>query len=125
VLLTRDPITTKKFTGGKHVGKTVYLSTPPFPYIGAFWSKDEHEPERTRNSMLNSLEDSRIPGSAWRYREMAELNPAANETRKGSLEEYEKLKQAVIRYHRRTGEWFDYAGFERDFKIFRELLQDK
>ncbi|NNM29107.1 MAG: lipase family protein [Akkermansiaceae bacterium] len=125
VVQTKDPITTSKMIGGKHVGKSVYLDEPGFVGMLTPWSFEAHEPTAARELMRTSLSDPRIPPVAWRYREMAALNPDRDERRRGSAGEYRKLKAAIERYYRANGIWFDHAAFTRDFDLFISLLEDE
>jgi hypothetical protein len=123
VLLTQDPISTSKVIGGKHVGKSVYIDKPSVVNLFAAWSKDAHEPIRAREHMLNSLSDARIPPIAWRYQAMTEMNPDRKQSKRGSVGEYEKLKIAVEHYYRSNGQWFEQASFEKNYQLYKTLLQ--
>ena len=123
VVLTKDPITTAKLYGGKHVGKSVYVDRPGLSRLVASWSFDHHEPATTRRMMLERLEDARIPPVAWYYREMSEINPERDDSKRGSIEEFKKLKAATERYYRDKGIWFDLAAFRKDFEIHSSLLE--
>jgi len=125
VLLTQDPITTSKLTGGKHIGKSVYVDKPHLAKLFAAWSFGAHQPNKTRDHMLEQLSDSRIPPTAWRYREMTELNPLRDNGKRGRVEEYRKLKDAIERYYRDNGQWFDAVAFDRDFDLFLSLLDSQ
>ena len=125
VVLTKDPITTAKLYGGKHVGKSVYVDKPGLSRMIASWSFDHHEPSTTRKMMLERLADPRIPPIAWHYREMAYFNPERDDSKRGSIEEFKKLKAATERYYRDNGIWFDRAAFARDFDIYMSLLQTR
>lgn len=106
VLLTRDPITTGKLFGGKHVGKSVYVNKPN---TSDLWSPegDPHDPEHLRQFMLDIFADPRIPPYAWGYLEMMDVNPVRNEYHKGSREELAKLAEALERYYSSNGIWYD------------------
>lgn len=123
VLLTQDPISTSKVIGGKHVGRSVYIDKPNVAKMFMAWSFKAHEPSKTRDHMLACLDDPRIPPRAWGYQEMSELNPGRIDKMRGSVEEYQKLRLAVGRYYRDRNQWFDNAAFERDFEIYKSLLQ--
>jgi hypothetical protein len=123
VLLTQDPITTSKVIGGKHVGKSVYVDKPNVVKLVMPWFFSAHEPSKTRRHMLDSLDDPRIPPTAWRYREMEELNHHRDDGERGDVAEFRKLKAAVDKYYRDNNQWFDHDGFERDFEIHAALLR--
>lgn len=120
VLISSDPITSGLIAGGKHVGTTVYLDSP-----GVVPDRPDvagHEPERLRELMLASLQDPRIPATAWRYRDMVELNPQRDQSRRGSAGEFQKLEDAVLRYYRDNDLRFDEAAFARDAELFNSIL---
>ena len=121
VVLTKDPITTSKLTGGKHVGKSVYVNKPRLTGLFTSWSFEHHQPTKTRQLMFDGLADPRIPPIAWRYRDMTELSPERHDAERGSVEEFRKLKNAVDRYYRDNGLWFDHAAFTRDFDLYMSL----
>lgn len=125
VLISTDPVTTEKIPGGKHVGSTVYADEPALVDLVSLPDVSAHEPVEIRNLMLASLDDPRIPPTAWRYREMTELNPDRDEARKGSLEEFVKLWAAVERYYRGNDLWFDQQVFRGDVELFRSILRDE
>lgn len=125
VLLVQDPIGTAKVTGGKHVGKSIYVDHPNITKLFKAWSLKSHEPNKTRDLMIESLADPRIPQTAWRYHEMSSLNPSRNEDKRGSIEEYQKLKSSILQYYRTRHQHFDEAAFNRDFALYLKLLQDQ
>ena len=125
VVLSKDPVTTSKWVGGKHVGKSVYVNKPKVAELLKAWSFEHHEPPLTRELMLECLADPRIPEVAWSYRKMAEMNPQRDNGARGSLEEYQKLKAAVHRYYRENNLWFDHAALDRDFERYISLLPDR
>ncbi len=61
LLVSRDPITTKRFTrDGRHVGQTVYVNR--FNWKDRYTlNKSAHEPANVRNFMLCVIGDSTIP----------------------------------------------------------------
>ena len=123
VLISTDPISTEKFVGGKHVGKTVYVNDPRVFDLFAPPDFSAHEPRNIRQYMLASLADPRIPATAWRYRKMTDLNPERDEAHRGSAEEFAKLAAAVARYYRANDLWFDQAAFERNLDVFMTILR--
>ncbi len=125
VLITTDPVTTQKIIGGKHVGKSVYLNEPNFLATFALPNAGSHELWKVREFMLSGLADQRIPPTAFRYREMEDVNPERNAARRGSIEEFEKLQAALQRYYRSNALWFDYTKFSQDFEIFKAILQGR
>ena len=125
VLLTQDPITTAKVIRGKHVGKSVYVDEPSTIKMLMPWFFSAHEPTEIRQLMLESLADSRIPPVAWRYREMTELNPGRDDGKRGTSEEFQKLKTAVDDYYRDNDLWFDHSGFEREFELHEAIRESR
>ncbi len=122
VLVPNDPITTEKVAGGKHVGKTVYARKTSLlqrPDFGA------HEPELLRRLLVDALSDAQIPPTAWRYREMKELNPERDNAGRGSPVEFRKLSNAVRRYYEQPGHWFDSSAFDKTFEVWSTILPDK
>jgi hypothetical protein len=125
VLITTDPVTTQKIIGGKHVGKSVYLNEPSILATFALPDVGSHELTELRNFMVAGLADQRIPPTAWRYREMEDVNPERNAARRGSVGEFAKLGAALERYYRGNDLWFDHAAFEQDFELFKTILQGR
>lgn len=123
VLISKDPVTTEKVIGGKHVGKTVYVNEPGLLDLFAPPDFAAHEPWKIRKFMLASLADPRIPATAWRYRDMMEVNPERNEEQRGSSAEFVKLSAAVDRYYHDNNLSFDQAAFARDVDLFQTILQ--
>jgi len=117
VLSTKDPLTTEKFVGGKHVGKTVYVNEPTFWGLLSLPDSEAHQPWRIRSHMLDSLPGQRTLAKAWRYRKMTELNPDRNDEEKGSIEELKKLASAVKKYYLDNRIWFDQAAFDRNVEL--------
>ena len=122
-VLTKDPVSTSRWVGGKHVGKTVYVNKPSLRGLLTPWSFNDHEPPRIRKLMLGSLADPRIPSINWRYHEMTEVNPQRDKGARGSIAEFQKLEVTVHRYYRENNLWFDHSALERDFDLHRRLLQ--
>ncbi len=125
VLIPSDPITTEKIPGGKHVGKTVYVSKPsildPLP-PPKFKS---HEPAKIRSFLTSGLNDPRIPVTAWQTHKMTDLNPDRVKSKKGTTGEYLKLASSIERYYRDKGIYFDSSGFKSDFNLFLKIYENK
>ncbi len=124
VLIPTDPITTEKIPGGKHVGKTVYVSKPRVidpikPDIKA------HEPANIRKQLYIGLNDPRIPTTSWRTRKMKDLNIHRDKSKKGTPEEYHKLASSIENYYRDHNIYFDSISFKSDFKLFLEISSSK
>jgi len=123
VLHSKDPITTEKVAGGKHIGKTVYVNRPgpldalPPPDFSA------HEQRKIRDGMLKSLGGAQIPDLAIRYRKMKDIVPQRNGRKKGSPEEQLKLAVALKRYYRSKSIPFDYEIFDRNFRLRQQIDQ--
>lgn len=125
VLHSKDPITTQKGGGGKHVGQTVYVNRPTFSDVISPPDFSAHEQNTVRNGMLASLQDERIPDVAMRYRTMKEINPARVEKEKGSNREVTKLTVALKNYYATTGTWFDKASFERNVALWFSIAGEQ
>ena len=123
VLSSKDPITTEKVAGGKHVGKTVYVNESSFWDVILPPDTEAHEPRNIRDLMLKSLDDMRIPPAALGYLEMKVVNPKRNEKKRGDLEEYEKLRTALEMYYRSKDLSFDQNAFSENFDEFKTILQ--
>lgn len=117
VLNSRDPITSEKVAGGKHVGKTIYVNRPSVRDVLPPPDFSAHEQRQIRDYMIGSLSDQRIPALAMRYRQMDEINPERDEKKKGSPAEMRKLVAAIRTYYTNNGIWFDHAAFERDAEL--------
>lgn len=114
VLHSKDPITTEKGAGGKHVGKTVYVNKFDVTQILSTPDFNTHEQRVIRDLMRANLADNAVPKLAMRYRSMKEINPARNKAEKGSPEELRKLAGAVKKYYADQGIKHDAARFDSD-----------
>ena len=125
VLITTDPATTQKVIGGKHVGKSVYLNKPSI--LATFAPPDigSHELWKLRKFMLDGLTDERLPPTAFRYREMKEINPEQNAERRGRSEEFEKLWAAMQKFYDSSYLWCDHKDSRQDFELFKTSLQSR
>jgi hypothetical protein len=113
VLNSRDPITTEKVAGGKHVGKTIYVNDPKLTDIVSGPDVSAHEQEEgIREYLFKSLADPRMPRTAMRYRSMAEINPARDPKQRGSVAELRKLAASVVTYYTHNGIWFDQTAYD-------------
>jgi hypothetical protein len=124
VLIPSDPITTEKIPGGKHVGKTVYVSKPRPRVLGMVTPPDlkAHEPMNLRKDLLLGLNDQRIPDTAWQTWKMTQLNPDREKSKKGTPGEYTKLAATIERYYRENGLYFDSTRFKTDFDLFLQIF---
>lgn len=120
VLIPSDPITTEKIPGGKHVGKTVYVSKPRF-YKQLALDIKAHEPVNVRKQLSSGLNDSRIPATAWKYWKMTDLNPFRDKSKRGSSEEYTKLASSIKKYYNDRKTVYDSVSFNSDFTLFLEI----
>jgi Lipase (class 3) len=117
VLNSKDPITTEKVVGGKHVGKTVYVNKPNLLDAVSPPDFNAHEQRQIRDYMIESLKDPRIPELAIRYVAMTEINPARNKKKKGSPAELQKLADATNSYYQNNQVWFDGARFDANVAV--------
>ncbi len=117
VLNSKDPITTEKVAGGKHVGKTVYVNKPnvrdllPPPDFGA------HGQRQIRDLIIASVGGSGVPALAMRSRPMKEINPGRIAGQKGSADEMRKLAASMKTYYAANGIWLDAVSFDRDLEL--------
>tara|TARA_R110002126_G_scaffold164211_3_gene312083 strand:+ start:1463 stop:3196 length:1734 start_codon:yes stop_codon:yes gene_type:complete len=121
VLNSKDPISTEKIAGGKHVGKTVYVNRASA--LSSLGKPDfsAHQQNQVRDYMLNSLQDSRVPKLAIRYVPMIGYNPQFDEKSKGSVVEIEKLTEATKAYYRNKNIWFNFSKFDENVKLRRAI----
>lgn len=121
VLNSKDPITTEKFIGGKHVGKTVYVnkrkdfdavSRPDF---------SAHEQRKIRDDMLTSLKGPGIPALAIRYVSMEGINPQRDKKKKGTEAEFQKLVASIKAYYEKRDIWFDAKRLDKDAALRAEI----
>ena len=122
VLVPSDPISSQKVPGGKHVGKTVYLSKPKALDAISPPSFSGHEPARLREFLVAGLDDPRIPAEAWKTYKMTMLNPEREKSGKGTVVEYQKLIASIERYYQERGLYFNLAVFKEDVELFLEIL---
>ena len=125
VLAPSDPITTEKIPGGKHVGKTVYVSKPRMFDTFVPVSFKGHEPAYIRKLLMKGLSDTRIPNTAWKTQKMKNLNPDRDKSQKGSIGEYVKLATSIERYYSKNNIYFDSKSFKLDFNLFLEIYNSK
>jgi hypothetical protein len=122
VLIPSDPISSQKVPGGKHVGKTVYLSKPKALDAISPPSFSGHEPARLREFLVAGLDDPSIPTEAWKTYKMTALNPERDKSGKGDSGEYLKLAASIERYYQERGLYFDRDAFKKDVELFLEIL---
>ncbi|MDF1860015.1 MAG: hypothetical protein P1U87_07355 [Verrucomicrobiales bacterium] len=125
VLNSKDPVTSGKLPVGKHVGKTVYVNTPKFADLISMPAFSAHEPSLIRDDMVESLGNRGIPENSWRYLKMEQLNPTRSKSRRGSVEEFTKLRDTIDKYHRDRGHDFDQVAFQEDFEIYLSILKSQ
>lgn len=122
VLNSKDPITTQKGAGGKHVGKTVYINPKKITNVVSGPDFSAHEQRQIRDFILAGLPGSKAPRLAIRYVDMLTINPTRNDENKGTLEEVRKLVDAVKRYYDINNTWFDSDAFEKN-ALLREQIR--
>ena len=119
VLHTRDPVTSEKWVGGKHVGTSVYVNTPSF---GVALSFDAHKPSTVREILNETYRDARTPpGPIWHNRDMAELNPERDAEQAGSDAELQKRADALERWDTQNKIEFDHAAYREAVKLRFEI----
>lgn len=121
VLISTDPITTDVFDASRGVGTTVYVNLVCGNGPVGIPDFAAHEPEAIRDFMLLATADDRTPATAWEYLDMTALNPDRNVAAKGTREEFDKLKDALLLYYAERDQWFDVEGFEADFDLMLSL----
>ncbi|MEH6737836.1 MAG: hypothetical protein V7695_04715 [Sulfitobacter sp.] len=121
VLHSKDPITTQKGAGGKHVGKTVYVNTPTLRDLVSLSDFNAHEQRTIRDLMLAKLSSSKIPKLGMRYRQMSDINPGRDDAKKGSVEELKKMASALKKYYSDNSIWFDTAVYDRNVATRLEI----
>ena len=124
VLDSTNPITTEKVAGGKHIGKTIYTNTnagsissylqPP--------STVSHELVVIREQMCEALSQPSIPPTGWKYYTMQEIHPTRNEKRKGSVEEYRQMMNAIEKFYQTNNMNIDLTSVKSDFDLFIQIL---
>ena len=125
VLHSKDPITSQKGAGGKHVGKTVYVNVPSAASLVSLPDFGAHEQKKIRDLMRANIDDPTIPEFAIRPRAMEELNPSRDKSKKGSIEEFYKLATALKNYYLARDIWFDHDVFDLAFKERLQLEQSQ
>lgn len=125
VLHSKDPITTEKGAGGKHVGKTVYVNKPKFTDVVSPPDFSAHEQKVIRDHMLKNLGMSDIPKVAMQYRSMSEINPKRDRSERGSIEEVRQLANSWKEYNIKNDIWFDRDQIEADLLLRSRLRQGR
>ena len=121
LLISTDPVTTQILPGGSHVGKTVYVNGDLLTDWFGLPSAAAHEPENIRTFMTDAMGDPRTPARAWRYTDLAELDPSRDDDQAGSRAEMQKLGDALLRYYADAGQWLDEDAFRTDLELMFEL----
>jgi hypothetical protein len=121
VLNSKDPITSQKGAGGKHVGKTVYVN--PQKLGGSIGAPDfsAHEQRQIRDYMLSGLPGNRAPNLAIRYVDMLQLNPTRDAKQNGTPAEIQKLVDTVKNYYRTNKIWFNLEAFEKNVALRKQI----
>ena len=119
VLVSNDAISTSLFAGRKPVGKTVYADKLRNLAIFTPYNPDSHEPVVVRELMVASINDARIPETAWRYRDLAKATDGANRL---NTTVQSRLEAEFLNYHQRFKVGFDHFRYLRDGEIFKNLL---
>jgi len=117
VLHSKDPVTTEKGAGGKHVGKTVYVNEPKALDIVSPPDPSAHEQKVVRDLLLKDLNDSTSPRLAMQYLEMNTISPDYDKRNKGSPGELSKLAASIKRYYASNGIAFESAALDRNLKL--------
>ncbi len=121
VLNSKDPITTEKFIGGKHVGKTVYVNKPKAFDAVSRPDFSAHEQRQIRDYMLESLKDPVIPALAIRYVSMEDINPQRDKKKRGTEAEFQKLVASITTYYESKNIWFDTKRLEKDTALRADI----
>ena len=122
VLVSTDAVSTSAVPGRKPVGKTVYVDKLGPLAIAAPYSGDAHEPAILRELMVASLNDTRIPAPVWHYRDYATESSVSTPQSSPALATIKTLQAEFLNYHRRDNPAFNARAYERDLKIFNQLL---
>ncbi|MEP0942453.1 MAG: lipase family protein [Rhizobiaceae bacterium] len=122
VLHSRDPITTQKGAGGKHVGKTVYVNAPRLKDLVSPPDVSAHEPAVVRKMMRDNLGDTKSPKSAFQYLPLKAFSPNHDKSRRSSIAELRKLAAAVRRYHSDRNIPFHHRAFEKEVELRAKLV---
>ncbi len=121
VLISADPITTEKLSGGKHVGKTVYVDRVSLFYLS---TPDAHELINVRKYITDQLLDGRIPQEAWCYKDTNELVANLTPEEIGTAQGYEKLASAIKKYYVKNKIVFDHETLNKNLQLYLSLLNN-
>lgn len=121
VLNSKDPITTQKGAGGKHVGKTVYVNPKKLANVVSGPDFSAHEQRQIRDYMLKGLPGNKAPKLAIRYVDMQTINPARDDKQNGTPEEIAKLVNAVKNYYKSNNIWFNFEAFENNVAMRQQI----
>lgn len=121
ILNPKDPITTLRVLGGKHVGQTVYIA--PSNPMGLV-DPAVHEPLDIRDRIDAALSDPSVPENGWQYHDLTALSPTSDPSRRGGAAEFDKLFETINSYYQANGSAFDRARFRQDYSIFQRILSN-
>lgn len=121
VLNTKDPITTQKGAGGKHVGKTVYVNPRKFSNLVGAPDFSAHEQRQIRDYILAGLPGNRSPKLAIRYIDMLKINPTRDSKQNGTPAEVDKLIATVKNYYQKNNIWFNLEAYEKNIALRRQI----
>ncbi len=125
VLVSTDAVSTSAVAGRKPVGKTVYVDKLGPLAFAAPYSGNAHEPATLRALMVASLNDTRIPPAVWQYRDSVTAAQDDTDQSGPAMTTYRRLQAEFLTYHNRDRPAFDTRSYERDRKIFNQLLSEQ
>lgn len=121
VLNSKDPISSHKGAGGKHVGKTVYVNPKKITNVTGGPDFSAHEQRQIRDYMLSGLPGNKAPKLAIRYIDMVTLSPTRDDKKNGTPNEITKLVNAVKNYYKSNNTWFNLEAFEKNVAMREQI----
>jgi hypothetical protein len=124
ILDSRDPITTQKVAGGKHVGKTIYADGRRSVGLITLPRGASHEPANVRKLLVAEIQDPRIPAPPMRFPAMAEVYPDHDTAEIGTRDEIIGLAGAITKFYADRGLVYDLEKHERNLRTYLELVAE-
>jgi hypothetical protein len=120
-LHSRDPVSSEKGAGGKHIGKTVYVNK--WKLSDAFAPPDDqsHRLDLMRRMAAKSLQDDRVPPTVAQYHDADKMAPNRDPAQQGSASDLKQLAEVVRTYFRKNKIWFDQQSFDENLALRLEI----
>lgn len=118
VLDAADPVATRRFLGGRHVGQSVYITdTDPLGLA----TPEAHEPTHVSALMRRALREPELPEFGWRRHDLQTFAPGVARDFDGDLRAFDALFEGLDGFHTDQRSGIDRTRLRADFELFRGL----